>query len=212
MKKTMVIDLDRCIGCYSCEMACKMENDVALGVYYNKVLTIGPMGTYPNIEQYNLPTICQQCYNPTCVDVCPTGASFKAADGTVMVDKELCIGCKYCMMACPYGARSYNAEQKVVEKCTLCAHLTAVGEQPACVKVCCGKCRFFGDIDDPNSEVAKVLKAAGAENIHSLPDRGNHPSVKYILHRKTAQWQDLPPKETWRTPHQSGKKEEKRHG
>jgi Fe-S-cluster-containing dehydrogenase component len=211
MKKTMVIDLDRCIGCYSCEISCKIENDVALGVYYNKVLTIGPVGIFPDIEQYHLPTICQQCYNPSCVDVCPTGASFVAADGTVMINKELCIGCKYCMMACPYGARSYNAEQKVVEKCTLCAHLTAIGEQPACVKVCCAKCRHFGDIDDPNSEVSKLLKEAGEANIHSLPDRGNHPSVKYILHRKTATWQDIPPKETWRTPHQTGK-EEIHHG
>lgn len=205
MKKTMVIDLDKCIGCFSCEIACKMENDVPLGVYYNKVLTIGPMGVFPDISQYHLPTICQQCYNPTCVSVCPTGSSFIAKDGTVQVNKELCIGCKYCIMACPYGARSYNVAQKVVEKCTLCEHLTAVGEEPACVKVCCAKCRIFGDIDDQNSEAAKALKEAGEANIHSLPDRGNAPSVKYILHRKTAQWQEIPPKDTWRTPLHTGK-------
>jgi len=210
MKKTMVIDLDRCIGCYSCEIACKMENDVALGVYYNKVLTIGPMGIFPDLTQYYLPTICQQCYNPSCVDVCPTGASYKTSEGVVLVNKELCIGCRYCMMACPYGARSYNAEQKVVEKCTLCEHLTAVGEKPACVKACCGQCRFFGDLDDPNSDVSRVLREAGEANIHSLPDRGNHPSVKYILHRKTATWQEVEPKETWRTPYHTGK--EAHHG
>jgi len=212
MKNTMVIDLDRCIGCYSCEIACKMENDVALGVYYNKVLTIGPTGTFPDIEQYFLPTICQQCYDAPCVGVCPTGATYKSADGTVLVNKELCIGCKYCMMACPYGARSFNETQKVVEKCTLCGQLQAIGEKPACVKVCCSKARLFGDIDDPKSDVSIALREAGSDNIHSLPDSGNHPSVKYILHRKTATWQATPPKETWRTTNQSGRKGDKQHG
>ncbi|MCD8213583.1 MAG: 4Fe-4S dicluster domain-containing protein [Campylobacter sp.] len=205
MKKTMVIDIDKCIGCFSCEIACKMENGLDLGVYYNKVLTIGPMGVFPDISQYHLPTICQQCYNPTCVGVCPTGSSFVDSEGIVKVDKELCIGCKYCIMACPYGARSYNHKQKVVEKCTVCEHLLAIGEEPACVKVCCAECRIFGDIDDPNSKAAQALAEAGEANIHTLPDRGNIPSAKYILHRKTAQWQEIPPMDTWRTPHHTGK-------
>lgn len=193
-QKTLVIDLDRCIGCYACEIACKQENDVRLGVYYNKVLTIGPMGKFPNLKQYWLPSVCQNCREAPCVKVCPTGASYKTEDGQVLIDKEKCIGCKLCMAACPYGARSFNPDTKVVEKCTLCRHLQEVGEQPACVKVCCTKARFFGDIDDPESIVSQKIREAGEENVHSLPDSGNHPTVRYILHKKTGEWQAKPPK------------------
>lgn len=129
-----------------------------------------------------------------CVKVCPTGATYRTDDGQILVNKEKCIGCKMCMAACPYGARSYNADTNVVEKCTLCQHLQAVGEKPACVKVCCAKARFFGDIDDPESDVSKAIAAAGPENVHSLPDSGNHPTVRYILHKKTGDWQSNPPK------------------
>ena len=118
-QKTMVIDLDRCIGCFACEVACKQENNVALGVYYNKVLSIGPMGKFPDIKQYFLPSICQCCKDAPCVKVCPTGATYRTDDGQILVNKEKCIGCKMCMAACPYGARSYNADTNVVEKCTL---------------------------------------------------------------------------------------------
>jgi Fe-S-cluster-containing dehydrogenase component len=94
------------------------------------------------------------------------------------------------MMACPYGVRTFNKETKVVEKCTLCAQLQAAGDQPACVKNCPASCRFVGDIDDPNSEAAKAISNAGNDNVHSLPDAGNHPSVRYILHSKTAKWKE----------------------
>ena len=187
-QKTLVIDLDRCIGCGSCEIACKMENNVPLGTYYNRVLSVGPIGTFPNIKQYYLPTVCQNCRDAPCVKVCPTGASYKTEDGQVLVNKEKCIGCKMCMAACPYGARSLNTETNVVEKCTLCRHLTTKGEDPVCVKACCGKARFFGDIDDPSSAPAKAVAAAGAENVHSMPDYGNRPSVRYIMHKKTGPW------------------------
>lgn len=193
-QKTLVIDLDRCIGCGACEIACKLENDVPLGVYYNRVISIGPIGKFPDIKQYFLPTVCQNCREAPCVKVCPTGASYKTEDGQVLIDKAKCIGCKMCMVACPYGARSYNPENKVVEKCTLCRHLQEVGDQPACVKACCTKARFFGDIDDPSSDVSKAVAAAGAENVHSMPDSGNKPSVRYILHKKTGPWLAKPPK------------------
>ena len=103
-QKTLVIDLDRCIGCHACEVACKVENNVPMGVYYNKVLTIGPVGKYPDIYQYFLPTVCQNCKDAPCVKVCPTGASYKTEDGQVLVDKEKCIGCKMCTKVCPRDA------------------------------------------------------------------------------------------------------------
>ncbi len=193
-RNTLVVDLDRCIGCHACEIACKNENDVALGEYWNKVIQVGPHGTFPDLEQYWLPVQCQQCEDAPCVHVCPTGASYRDADGKVLVDKEKCIGCKYCMMACPYGVRSWNAAEKAVEKCTLCGQLTSAGEEPACVSACCSAARFYGDMDDPNSDVSKALAAATAvdpDSVHALKDVGNKPTSRYILSKKIASWVDI---------------------
>ena len=115
-QKTLVIDLDRCIGCHACEVACKVENNVPMGVYYNKVLTIGPVGKYPDIYQYFLPTVCQNCKDAPCVKVCPTGASYKTEDGQVLVDKEKCIGCKMCTKVCPRDAIEPIATAEEKEK------------------------------------------------------------------------------------------------
>ena len=163
----IVVDLDRCIGCHGCEIACKNENNIALGEYWNKVVERGPFGEYPDLEMYFLPTMCQQCQDAPCVNVCPTGASYRDADGMVLVDKEKCIGCKYCMMACPYGVRSWNAAESVVEKCTLCAHLSKNGELPMCVRTCSAGARFYGDIDDPSSDASRQ---------HPHPARCGEPS------------------------------------
>lgn len=188
----LVIDLDRCIGCHACEIACKNENNVALGSCWNKVLQIGPSGTYPNLEEYFLPSQCMQCENAPCVSVCPTGASYRDPEtNIVLIDKAKCIGCKYCMMACPYGVRSWNPTEHVVEKCTLCRQLTSAGELPACVGACCAAARFYGDLDDPTSDASKALAAADASSIHSMPDSGgNKPVTKYILSSKIATWKE----------------------
>ncbi len=194
MRKCLVIDLDRCSGCDSCVVACKLENDVDLGTYWNRVAAVGPTGTHPDIEMYWLPVQCQQCENPACVHVCPTGASYRdQKTGVVLIDKAKCIGCQYCMMACPYGVRSFDEAEGVVEKCTLCSHLTADGEGlPACVHNCCCGARYYGDLDDPSSDAAKALAAADPAAVHHLPDpKDAKPVGAYILSPKTAEWKGL---------------------
>lgn len=186
-KMGMVIDLDLCVGCHSCTAACKQENNIPIGDFWSKVKQIGPTGTYPDLEMYFLPVLCQHCADPQCVNVCPTGASYQREDGVVLIDHDKCIGCQYCVMACPYGVRYYNEEHRVIEKCTLCAHRLEVGELPACVVTCVARARIFGDLDDPESEVSKKLEEAG-DNVHQLTDVGNHPSVYYILSEKIAAW------------------------
>ena len=194
-RNCIVVNIDRCTGCFGCQVACKMENEVALGLHWNEVKVIGPVGEYPNMVRYPLPTMCQQCENAPCIEVCPTGASYRDTEtGVVLVDTEACIGCQACMPACPYGQRSYNAELNVVEKCTLCKPLTDKGELPACVKSCASGARFYGDLDDPDSDVSKELAKYSEDQIHTLPDDGNAPLTKYIItsmHGENA-WQDYP--------------------
>ncbi|MGV8084365.1 MAG: 4Fe-4S dicluster domain-containing protein [Coriobacteriia bacterium] len=189
MQYVIVTELNRCVGCFTCSVACKAENNVPIGSFWNKVMRVGPTpikegDKFPDVEMYFLPVTCQHCENPECVKVCPTGASHKKTDGTVQVDKEKCIGCQFCVMACPYGVRYLNEEAKVVEKCTMCEHLTSQGEDPECVTGCVGLARHFGDIDDPNSAVSKMIAAAG-DRVYKLKDVGNHPSNMYILNKHT---------------------------
>ena len=113
-RKCLVINIDRCTGCDSCIVSCKFENHLPLGTFYNRVMQVGPTGTYPNIERYNLPVQCQQCTHARCVEVCPTGASYRDSEsGIVLVNEAKCIGCQYCLYACPYGVRSFSEEDGV---------------------------------------------------------------------------------------------------
>lgn len=189
-RNALVIDLNRCIGCYGCEIACKQEHDIDLGEYWNKVYTDGPVGTHPHLTQYWLPTMCQQCENSPCVEVCPTGASYRDEEtNIVLIDRDTCIGCQTCLPACPYGVRSYNANKNVVGKCTLCKELLDEGGKPACVKACSGQARFFGDLDDPDSDASQVLASYDDADIHQFADSGNGPSTYYILSERFATWQ-----------------------
>jgi len=107
----MVIDLKRCIGCYACMIACKQEHFLPLGMMWNKIL-ISQTGKYPNITKHMYPVLCNHCKDPACIKVCPTGATEQREDGIVWIDQNKCIGCRYCMIACPYQARSYYSEEK----------------------------------------------------------------------------------------------------
>ena len=125
-----------------------------------------------------VPKLCNQCTHPACVQVCPTGATFKTADGIVLIDHTYCIGCQYCVQACPYGARYFNEEKGVTDKCTWCYHRVTKGQQPACVEVCPVGARIFGDLADHNSPVSRFVR----ENRISVlkPETGNAPNVFYV--------------------------------
>jgi molybdopterin-containing oxidoreductase family iron-sulfur binding subunit len=140
-------------------------------------------------HETSLPVMCQHCETAPCVDVCPTGASFKRADGIVLVDKHICIGCRYCIMACPYKARSFVHEKLenqqphsprgigTVESCTLCVHRIDKGEQPACIEAAPPKAAVFGDLNDPESTISKALAKHGAQQIRA--DLGLNTGVRY---------------------------------
>ncbi len=174
----MVIDIRKCIGCHSCTVACKSENRVPLGVNRSWVEYV-EKGAYPTVGRSFLPRLCNHCSQPPCVQVCPTNATYKREeDGIVVVDAGLCIGCKYCVQACPYDARFLNPETTVADKCNFCIHRVKQGLVPSCVNTCVGGARLFGDLSDPHSEISKVL----ANNRVTVLRRamGTMPNVYYI--------------------------------
>ena len=127
-----------------------------------------------------------------------TGACYKdPADGVVRIDRNVCIGCRTCEGACPYKVNTFNAELRVMDKCNICEQLRSEGETPACVKNCAGRALHVGDINDPDSEVSKLLREAGEENIHTLRDFGNKPGVRYILRKD--KWIDVLPQDAGKT-------------
>ena len=176
-KWAMVIDLRRCVGCMSCQVSCKMENDVPLQVFRSWVKIV-QKGKYPNVKQHHLPRLCNHCDKAPCVKVCPTKASHIRKDGVVLIDYDKCIGCGYCIEACPYDARFINPVTKMADKCTFCAHRIDKGLAPTCVRSCMGRARIFGDLNDPDSEVSKVMRE---NNVMVLKkDQGTEPKVYYI--------------------------------
>ena len=199
----MVIDMKGCVACASCAVACKVENNLPDGVWWNRILTDGgdnpdtPAGAYPNLTMENIAVACQHCENPACQRVCPTGATYKDEMGRVEIDYDKCIGCRMCMAACPYNARSFNWEEPVrdvdfnygdaevpvrprgvAEKCTLCRERTDRGEEPMCVVCCPTHARIFGDLDDPASEVSKAVVERKAHAL--LEEQGTRPQVYYF--------------------------------
>jgi tetrathionate reductase subunit B len=209
-----VVDNEKCIGCGRCVVACKLENKVPWEPEFNrnwveryvvteddKVFVDSPnagrdgFAMAPLEEKYGplnirksffVPKLCNQCDKPPCVTVCPVGATYKTKDGVVLVDHEHCIGCRYCMQACPYGARyvlpdmaeTHIGQVRVVDKCTWCYHRITRGQLPACVEVCPVQARVFGDLEDPSSPVRKIL---AAKRVYQLkPELGTEPKVYYV--------------------------------
>lgn len=174
------IDIEKCIGCGRCVEACKLENGVPLEPFYfrtwveryailknGQVIVDSPNGGFDSFpERYDemeiarsffVPKMCNHCEDSPCSQVCPVGATYMSPDGVVLIDKDYCIGCRYCIQACPYGCRFFNPETNTAEKCTLCYHRITRGMQPACVEVCPTGARLFGNLKAKESPIRHYI-------------------------------------------------------
>jgi tetrathionate reductase subunit B len=202
-----LIDIQKCVGCGLCVKACKLENDIPYDVpvtrtwverYVNTKDGLShidtPLGgrdgyTTPDMQgakidpatidkAFFVPKLCNQCANPPCVQVCPVGATFQTLDGVALVDRTWCIGCGYCIMACPYGARFFHPVYKVADKCTFCYHRITKGLKPACVQACPFGARQLGNLKDPDDPVATIITT---QRVGVLKDEyGTRPQAFYI--------------------------------
>lgn len=201
-----LINLDNCIGCRACAVACKTKSDVPLGVFRASVKELEE-GTYPKVSRSFLPWLCNHCKNPICVKDCPVDevdakflwpdgttqkykkkATYQRPDGIVLVDQDRCVACGACIDLCPYNVRFFNPVKKTTsddavddhpaEKCDLCVHRLDAGVVPACVNTCQSKARVVGDLNDPDSEISKIIKS---KTVHVLmPGKGTEPQCQYV--------------------------------
>jgi Fe-S-cluster-containing dehydrogenase component len=195
-----IVDTTRCIGCGACVRACKIENDVPDGYFrtwveryeideHENVHVDSPNGSldsFPGdspesehtVKGFFVPKLCNHCRNSACTQVCPVGATFESPDGVVLIDKEHCIGCGYCVQACPYGCRYVDHDRGTADKCTLCYHRLHRGLDPACVEVCPRAARICGNLKDPDSKIRRFLH----ERRYSFlkPELSTNPKVYYV--------------------------------
>ena len=177
MRYAMAIDTKKCVGCSDCVVACQTENNVPIG-YCRDWVVEAMDGTYPNLELEIRSERCNHCKTSPCVRCCPTGASHYEAGGIVTVNSGECIGCGACIESCPYDAR-YSHPDGYVDKCTFCIHRVEKGQKPACVSVCPTNCMYFGDLEDPQSDVSKALKNRKYKVL--APEAGTNPHIFYLI-------------------------------
>lgn len=173
----MLIDLRKCIGCQACTASCKFENNVPEGVFRTWVPDV-ELGTYPDTRRAFLPRLCNHCDRPSCIEVCPAGATWQRQDGIVEIDYDLCWGCGACVNACPYDARFMDPVTKTANKCTFCSQRVDQGLLPACVETCVGGARQFADLNDPNDPATRQILTGMVQQLK--PGTGNEPRVFYI--------------------------------
>ena len=177
MRYAMAIDTKKCVGCSDCVVACQTENNIPIG-YSRDWITETVGGIYRGLHLEIRSERCNHCANTPCVRTCPTGASHIIQGGIVKVTHEECIGCGACIQSCPYDAR-YSHPDGWVDKCTFCDHRVKNGQDPACVSVCPTYCMYFGDMDDPNSEISKIVSARKVKVL--APEAGTKPQIFYLV-------------------------------
>lgn len=213
MRWGMVVDLTSCIRCYACIAACRIEHFLPIGMSWPRLVAMETGGDRPTVSTYSVR--CNQCQNAPCVEVCPTGATYQREDGIVAIDQDKCVGCRYCIIACPYQNRDFLSRDKnggffpgmttdfekagkelyhhqigTTEKCNFCAERIDAGlakglkpgidraATPACVNTCPARALTFGDLDDPDSEVSRMIRERGGFQLH--PEYDTDPSVFFI--------------------------------
>ncbi len=172
----ILVDLDRCFGCFTCEVACKQENDSPKSRLIHVETTI-PTRISRNVRTYYIPRLCLHCRRPSCLIVCPVKAISKRKDGIVLVDEKKCIGCKYCVWACPYGLMQFNSEKEVAEKCTMCTQRIDNGLEPACVRNCPAKALRLSD-ENSIAELIQGRRVIGSNSILYALSVNGHTSAK----------------------------------
>jgi Fe-S-cluster-containing dehydrogenase component len=192
-RPTLVIDLDRCIGCHSCTVACQIEHAAPARSLRMRVYQIGPFGAFPLLQMHYLPVMCQHCQNPPCLEACPTGATRQNDEGLVWVNKDDCIGCGACVDACPFKARYVHPASQIAEACDQCRERDLPDGQPVCATSCSTHAIRLCNIEFPDPISAQWLKKASAKRYEILP---GHDAVGtrsiYLLQRQPwAGWEKI---------------------
>ncbi|HMS18022.1 MAG TPA: 4Fe-4S dicluster domain-containing protein, partial [Planctomycetota bacterium] len=177
MKFGFVIDQRKCIGCHACTVACKSENEVPVGSFRTWVKYVDK-GAFPTVRRHFTVLRCNHCDEAPCVEICPVNALHKRPDAIVDLNRDVCIGCRACMQACPYDALYLNEDTGTAEKCHYCAHRTEVGLEPACVVVCPERAIVAGDVEDPGSGIATLLR--DQPTAQRKVEKGTKPRVWYV--------------------------------
>ncbi len=177
MRLGFLVDLDNCMGCKACEVACKAENEVPVGSWRLRVKYVDS-GLYPETKRSFTPMRCNHCENAPCEKVCPVSALHYLPNGIVNIDKDRCIGCAACMMACPYGAIYMDPVTNTADKCTYCAHRVEGGLEPACVVACPTEANIFGDLDEAGSKISQYIANNRDVRVRK-PEKGTKPKHFY---------------------------------